>query len=171
MSDIDTQLLKEKPERALMHLSPIKDDQICWPDATIKDGDVIELGNTRIRCVSAPGHTPGTMAFFFEATDATQKYKIGYLGGLDFLSIYKEFCRQYDLPQNMCEQMKQTAQKLMDEEVDIVLGNHPNHNCLIEKREYMKQHPNVNPFINKNTWKLFLQALNERCLDFERKGY
>ena len=171
MSEVDTELLKEMPERALMHLAPGKDDKICWPDETICDGDIIELGNTKIRCVAAPGHTMGTMAFFFEATDGTEKHNVGYLGGVGFLSIYKEFCREYNLPQNMCERMSITAEKLECEDVEIVLGNHPNHNCLIEKREYMINNPGVNPFINSNTWKIFLQSIRVRCLDFEKSGY
>lgn len=171
MSAVDTNLLREMPERALMHFAPGNDDKICWPDETISDGDIIELGNTKIRCVSAPGHTPGTMAFFFEASDGKEKHKVGYLGGLGFLSIYKEFCRQYNLPETMCTALKATVEKLSCEEVEIVLGNHPNHNCLIEKREYMIKNPSVNPFVNKEAWGIFLNSILNRCLDFEERGY
>lgn len=171
MSAVDTELLKEMPQRALMHLSPNIYDEICWPNETITDGEIIELGNTKIRCVLAPGHTPGTMAFFFEAIDGIEKHKVGYLGGVGFLSIFKEFCRQYNLPQNMCDEMQSTVEKLKCEEVEIVLGNHPNHNCLIEKRKYMIKNPDVNPFVNKNAWKIFLRSIEERCLDFKKRGY
>lgn len=171
MSAEDTGLLREMPERALMHLAPKSDDKICWPDETISDGDIIELGNAKIRCVSAPGHTLGTMAFFFEATDGSESHRVGYLGGLGFLSIYKEFCRQYNLPENMCAHLMATAKKLACEKVEIVLGNHPNHNCLIEKRDFMIKNPLVNPFINKESWKIFLGSILSRCLDFEKCGY
>lgn len=171
MSKVDTELLKEMPERALMHLGPDKNDNICWPDKTIADGDIIELGNTKIRCTSAPGHTLGTMAFFFEATDGVKNYKVGYLGGVGFLSIFKEFCRQYNLAEDMCKQLENTVKKLKHEDVEIVLGNHPNHNCLVEKREYIIKNPGTNPFVNKNTWNVFLDSIHERCIDFENKGY
>lgn len=171
MSAKDTALLQEMPKRALMHLAPNPDDKICWPDDTINDGDIITLGNTKIRCVLAPGHTLGTLAFFFEATDGTQKYNVGYLGGVGFLSIYKDFCREYNLPENKCDILKNTIEKLRKENVDIVLGNHPNHNCLIEKREYMLNNPEKNPFINKNAWNIFLDALEQRRLDFMKLGY
>ena len=36
------------------------------PDVLISHNDVIALGNTKILCKDAPGHTPGTKAFFFE---------------------------------------------------------------------------------------------------------
>lgn len=171
MSKVDTDLLKEMPERALVHLSALAEDEICWPDKTIDDGEIISLGNTQIRCVLASGHTMGTMAFFFDATDGTQKYRVGYFGGVGFISIYKEFCRTYRLPENKCELLKKTIVKLQKEDVDIVIGNHPNQNCTIEKREYMIANPGVNPFINKESWKIFLESLEKRRADFESKGY
>lgn len=171
MSKVDTELLREMPERALMHLAPNPNDEICWPDETIDDGEIISLGNTNIRCVSAPGHTLGTMAFFFDATDGMKNYHVGYFGGVGFLSIYKEFCRTYDLPEDKCVLLKNTIVKLQKEEVDIVIGNHPNHNCTIEKRDYMVKNQGTNPFINKEAWGIFLKALEDRRMDFERKGY
>lgn len=171
MSAVDTKLLEEMPERALMYLSPNPNDEICWPDVKINDGDVIELGNTKIRAVLAPGHTLGTMAFFFDVTDGVKVYRVGYFGGVGFITIYKEFCRKYCLPENKCGLLKKTIEKLLIEEVDIVIGNHPNQNCTVEKREYMIEHPNQNPFINKESWKILLKCLNESRLDFEAKGY
>ena len=32
-------------------------------DKTIKDGDVLKLGNLQIKCLETPGHTPGGMSF------------------------------------------------------------------------------------------------------------
>lgn len=167
MSKVDTDLIKEMPERALMHLAPSAEDQICWPDETINDGDIISLGNTKIRCVLAPGHTMGTMAFFFDAVDGEQTRSVGYIGGIGFLSIYKEFCRTYNLPENKNELLKETIEKLQREKVDIVIGNHPNHNCTIEKREYMIENPGKNPFVNPETWNVLLEALEKRRADFE----
>lgn len=168
MSKVDTDLIKEMPERALVHLAANADDKICWPDETIDDGDIISLGNTRIRCVLAPGHTLGTMAFFFDAIDGEQKLTVGYIGGIGFLSIYKEYCRIYHLPENKNELLKDTIIKLRDEKVDIVIGNHPNHNCTIEKRQYMIENPGMNPFVNSKTWGILLDSLEKRRVDFER---
>ena len=168
MSKIDTELIKEMPERALMHLAPNENDQICWPDETIEDGDVISLGNTNVRCVLAPGHTLGTMAFFFDAVDGEQKLSVGYIGGIGFLSIYKEYCRIYHLPENKNELLGDTIKKLQNEKVDIVIGNHPNHNCTIEKRGYMIENPGTNPFVNSKSWKILLEALEKRRVDFEK---
>ena len=39
-------------------------DEPFEPDVLISGGDVLTFGSLEIRCESAPGHTPGTMAFF-----------------------------------------------------------------------------------------------------------
>lgn len=171
MSRVDTSLLREMPARSLTHLSPVPEEDICWPDVELEDGDIISLGNTNIRCLLAPGHTLGTMAFLFTVTDGSQTYRAGYLGGIGFLTVYREFCRKYGLPDNKCERMKESIQRLWKEPVDIVLGNHPHHNCTIEKRQWMLEHPGQNPFINSKAWNIFLAALEKRRADFAEKGY
>ena len=171
MSKVDTDLLRQMPERALMKFAPGKDDRICYPDVTINDEDTISLGNTNIHCKLSPGHTPGTMSFFFTATDGEKDLKVGYLGGVGFLTLYREYIQEYRLDPNMLAIMKQTVTKLSKYQVDIFLGNHPNHNCTLEKRQYMLDHPGENPFINPNGWQIFLQALEERRADFEKLGY
>ena len=88
------------------------------------------------------------------------------------ISAAGDFLPQRRIPENYEGFNEVSAlEKLECEEVEILLGNHPNHNCLIEKREYMISNPEVNPFINKNSWKIFLQSIKERCLDFEKRGY
>ena len=171
MSEVDTMLLREMPERALMKFAPHKDDTICYPDIMIRDGDVISLGNTNIQCVLSPGHTPGTMSFFFQATDGTTTRNVGYLGGVGFLTLYREYLQEYRLAPDMLDQLKQSITRLSRKQVDIFLGNHPGHNCTLEKRQYMLEHPGENPFINPNGWQIFLQALEARRADFEKLGY
>ena len=171
MSEVDTLMIKEMPERALMNLAPSKDDQICYPDVMIKDGDFISLGNTTIECVLTPGHTPGTMTFFFQATDGERALNVGYLGGVGFLTMYKEFIAEYKLNPNMLTIMKESIISISNRKVDIFIGNHPNHNCTLEKRQYMLEHPQENPFINPKGWGIFLEALEARRSDFEKAGY
>lgn len=88
-----------------------------------------------------------------------------------FLTVYKEFCREYHLPETKCQKMKETIQKLKGEKVDIVLGNHPNQNCTISKRKFMIENPGRNPFINPYAWQMFLDALEENRVEFEQMGY
>jgi len=171
MSRVDTELLREMPERALCHLSAVPGDTVCWPDETIEDGEIIRLGNTAVRCVLAPGHTMGTMAFFFDVRDGEKTLRCGYWGGVGFLTTYKAYNREYSLPENKCALMKESIEKLRREKVDITIGNHPYHNCTVEKREYMLENPDSNPFLNPKTWEIFLDTLSERQKEFEALGY
>ena len=171
MSAVDTELTRQMPERALMKLAPGKDDTICYPDRVIHDGDTISLGNANIQCVLSPGHTPGTMSFFFRAFDGNEALDVGYFGGVGFLTLYKEYLAEYQLDPGMLEILKDTIRNLKKRQVDIFLGNHPYHNCTLEKRQYMLEHPGTNPFINKNGWNIFLDALEARRADFQRLGY
>ena len=171
MSRVDTELLREKPERALMHHSCVPGAQIAWPDVEVEDGDHIRLGSTDIKCVLSPGHTFGTMSFFFDVTDGQQTLRAGYLGGAGFLTMYKAYCSWYVLPQTKCACLKETIQKLWDEPVDIVLGNHPGQNNTVGKREWWLEHPEKNPFINPEAWHIFLSRLEATRAEFERLGY
>lgn len=171
MSKTETELLRQEPRRALMHLNPCPHASICWPDHEIEDNEVITLGNTSIRCVPAPGHTHGTMAFFFPVTQDGVTLTAGYWGGAGFLTVYKDYCKEYDLPQDLCEQMKDTIGRLDREQVDICLGNHPGQNCNTERRAQMLQDPSHNPFIDSAYWHDFLAIQERKRKDFEALGY
>lgn len=169
MSAVDTQLLRENPDRALCHLSPGM--EICWPDRELQDGDHIVLGNTDITCLLTPGHTCGSMSFFFDVTDGEKILRAGYLGGAGFLSIYKEHNQRYGLPLDKNQQFIRSLRKLQEYTVDIHLGNHPNHNRTLQKRQLMLENPGTNPFVDRQSWPRFLARMEELSLEFEELGY
>lgn len=171
MSGVDTRLLREKPERALIQWGPRPEDPVCWPDVEIEDGDHIRLGNTDITCVLSPGHTCGTMTFFFDVTDGERTLRAGYFGGAGLLTVYKDYCRKFDLPLNKSQMLAETLHKLKSYHVDIMLGNHPPQNRTLEKRENMLEHPGENDFLDSDAWLQFLEAQEERLRDFQSKGY
>lgn len=170
MSGVDTRLLRERPDRALIEWGPRPKDPVCWPDVLIEDGDHVRLGNTDILCVLSPGHTAGTMTYFFDVTDGEKTLRAGYFGGTGMLGMYQDFCRKFGLPLDLCQQMKRTIEKLRAYPVDIMLGNHPAQNRTLEKRAHMLE-TGENPFLDSDAWIQFLDALEERRQDFEDKGY
>lgn len=170
MSGVDTRLLQQRPDRALIEWGPCPDDPVCWPDVLIEDGDHVRLGNTDILCVLSPGHTAGTMTYFFDVSDGEKTLRAGYFGGTGMLGIYQDFCKKFDLPLDLCQQMKKTIEKLRGYSVDIMLGNHPAQNRTLEKRAVMLE-TGENPFLDSSAWQQFLDALEERRQDFENKGY
>ena len=171
MSAVDTRLLREKPERALIAWGPRPNDDICWPDIELEDGDHIRLGNTDITCVLSAGHTCGTMTFFFDAVEDGNPLRVGYLGGAGLLTVYKDFCKKFDLPLNKSQMLRNTLHMLKGYHVDIMLGNHPSQNRTLEKRQWMLDHPGENDFLDPSAWPEFLAAQLTRLDDFDAKGY
>ena len=52
------------------------------PDVELQDGDLIQLGNTTIRCVLTPGHTIGVMSHFWTLRTARTPSAWGSTAGL-----------------------------------------------------------------------------------------
>ncbi|MBQ3866877.1 MAG: MBL fold metallo-hydrolase [Clostridia bacterium] len=171
LSRADAERLKVNPRAALMEYSPLPYARIPEADRLLDDGDVITMGSTSIRCRLAPGHTEGTMAFFFNVRDEGKDLEAGYLGGIGFLPLYRAFLKKYDLPGDMQERMRATIGRMREEHPDITLGNHPNHNGTLEKRDYMLSHPGKNPFKDGTVWTEMLDQLEARLNDFQEKGY
>lgn len=171
MSAVDTAWLRQNPRLALLHCGPCPEDPICWPDRELQDGDLLTCGSTSIRCVAAPGHTYGTLAFFFDAVDGTERKSVGYWGGAGFLTMYGDYCREYGLPVGKDHAMVQTLKLLAREKPEITLGNHPGQNATLEKRRWMLTNPGRNPFTDPETWPALLHAMEEALAAFMEQGY
>ncbi len=127
------------------------------PDVLISDGDIIELGNTKILCKDAPGHTPGTKAFFFDVTDGKNTYRAAMHGGVGMNSMMTEFLERYNLSTETREKFIPAIESIIDEKVDILLGNHVWNNDTIGKSERMTDE--FNPFVDPTEWKTFLKGI------------
>ena len=125
------------------------------PDVLLHPGDKITLGGTEILCKDAAGHTPSTLAFFFDVTDGKQTLRAGMHGGVGLNSMRKSFLDRYGLSTAIREQFPKNLDALMDEPVDINLGNHPNQNRTFEKAA--QKTAACNPFIDPLEWRAFLQ--------------
>ena len=124
-------------------------------DVIMHDGEIISLGNVQIRCVSTPGHTPGTMSFFFDLQENGQILRAGMHGGVGINSMEKKFLISRGLDTSCREQFLPGLEKLRHEHVDIFIGNHIWNNHLPEKYAKM-QSGGPNPFINPEDWPRFL---------------
>ena len=130
------------------------------PDVLLSDNDRIKLGNTEILCKAAPGHTPGTMAFFFHVTDGTQTLRAAMHGGVGRNSMMKKFLDKYQLSYETREKFIPAIDAMLDEKVDILLGNHVGNNDTIGKS--LKMTNDYNPFIDNTAWKDFLILTKKR---------
>ena len=137
------------------------------PDFLISDDDIIELGNTKILCKDAPGHTPGTKAFFFNVTDGITTLRAAMHGGVGFNSMKKSFLSKYGLSTEIREKFVPAIERIINEKVDIFLGNHVKNNDTVEK--YYKMTDTYNPFIDSTAWEKFLKEKIQQYYDMENE--
>lgn len=133
------------------------------PDHLLEDGDVIRLGNTEIMCLFTPGHSVGTFSFFFHVEEEGRRYRAGMFGGVGIQQMGKPFLDRWELKYHQRGDFYRSIQRLRNEKVDIVLGNHPAQNDTAGKYASSLSSEN-NPFIDPSEWLPFLDSL-ERKLD------
>lgn len=128
------------------------------PDVLLEDGDIISLGNTSILCMATPGHTDGTMSFFFDVTDGENTYRAGMFGGAGTNTLKKDFLEKYNRSPVCRQEMVDSLQKLKKEKVELFLGNHLPNNHTEEKLNALEGAA-VNPFIENSQaeWEAFLE--------------
>ncbi len=130
-------------------------------DEEIEDGDTIKLGNVNIRCVLTPGHTEGTMSFFFDVTYQGNTYTAGLFGGAGTNALTLPYIFKNGYSEDLPQKMLRSIELLRKEKVDIHLGNHPNNNHTLEKRKKQAT-DSVNPFIDKSSWIEFLDSMEAK---------
>lgn len=91
-------------------------DPLPERDITVLDGDTLTLGESTVRFMTTPGHTPGTISSLFDVQDGSRTYRAGLWGGtaMNFLSI--DDTRIH----------RRSAEKFMAVEpaIEVVLSNH-----------------------------------------------
>lgn len=131
------------------------------PDVLIRDGDIIELGNISIKCLSTPGHTDGTMSFFFEVTDREKRFLAGMFGGGGTNTLTEEFLTRFKLPFENREKFLKSIDALSKYNVEIFLGNHAKDNRTDIKLERVRN-GEADAFYAPDEWLSYLNERRER---------
>lgn len=124
------------------------------PDYLINDGDVFELGSLRIEMLNTPGHTPGTISFFFDMNHEGKTLKVGMHGGVGTNSMKKSFLDEYGLDHSCRQDFFHGIERLKKRHVDVFIGNHTWNNDTIGKSKNVTE--DNNPFIDQSAWPKFL---------------
>ncbi len=132
------------------------------PDYDILDGDIIELGNTKIECLFTPGHTEGSVSFFLDVVEDGKTYTAAMFGGSGTNQLKKDFMNGYDVPYRCRGLFFDSVERLLERKVDVMIGNHSWHNRTREKREQQLAGAKVNPFIDPTEWEAFLKKLHAK---------
>ena len=126
-------------------------------DEVIKDGDTLTLGNTTIRFVETPGHTRGTISFFFEVTENGKTYLAGSFGGAGANTLGKT-TQEFE---GAREAYRNSLKRLREEKVDLFLGNHCWNNDTYQKSVKLLE-TGENTFVDKDLWGKFLDFCEKR---------
>ena len=133
-------------------------DEPFEPDVLVRDGDVLEFGELKIRCAAAPGHTPGTMAYFFDLEEAGVVRHAGMHGGVGTNTMQSKFLKKYGLTADCRRQFLDAIEKLKDEPVEVFVGNHLGNYDATGKLRLREENPGgPNPFVRPGEWRRFLE--------------
>ncbi len=150
-------LLKYCNAETFLNFKDIRYIEGFTPDHDLKEGDVIELGNTKISVLETPGHTLGTVSFFFDLTENGKTYKAAMFGGAGLKQIGIEFLKERGLPLSQRDDFVKTCDRIMDIPVDVFVGNHVGQNNTKVKLEALQSGKcEGNPFIDPTEWKRFI---------------
>ena len=160
LSAADAASMQEKPFRAIGAV-PTENPPVI--DRTLEDGEIFSFGGKEIRCVLTPGHTLGTMSFFFHVTDGGKTYLAGQFGGAGINAIKLPYMLHYQLPLDMAHRMVASLDKIKDEPVAVHLGNHPYNSRTLEKRARQLAEGG-NPFVDTTTWPALMEDIRKKSL-------
>ncbi|MCI8416990.1 MAG: MBL fold metallo-hydrolase [Lachnospiraceae bacterium] len=170
MAQADAQMFREHPELSFIQDSPSLLDQVFEPDVCIQDGDILAFGPMQIQCCTVPGHTEGCVALFFDAHQGAETKRCGYYGGFGFNTLTCEHLEEIGDPEyRMWKVYEESLDKVMDQQVDIFLGNHTENNRTLEKAEEMTKGAQVNPFVDREEWRKYLEKKKEELHAFIKR--
>lgn len=127
------------------------------PDILISDGDKLELGNTVISFMETPGHTEGTLSFFFDVTEGDKTYRVGMFGGAGANTLVPGELYY----QGNREDYRASINRLRKEKVDVFIGNHVWNNDTEVKGKILLE-TGENRFIDDKLWGEFLDFCEKR---------
>ena len=133
------------------------------PDVLINDGDVLTFGKTKIRFVSTPGHTVGTTSLFWNVNYKGKEYLAGMFGGAGHNTLVPEYLEKMGLDESVRIDYIRSVEKILDEPVDIHIGNHHGDNKHSAKAAAMTE--DYNPFIEESNWRGFLTERKETLIN------
>jgi metallo-beta-lactamase class B len=163
ISRVDAEITKRRADEPLGGVGGAVRPLARMPcfDIELEDGDTVEMGNVKIRCVLTPGHTEGVLSLFFDVTYEGKTYTAGLFGGDGTNALTRPYICKNNSSADCPHQMLDSIEKLRGERVDIHLGNHPGDNHTLEKREKQLEEGG-NPFIDPNSWGELLDRLEAK---------
>ncbi len=133
------------------------------PDVIVNDGQILDLGDTKIKFVSTPGHTMGTLSLFFDVRVNGKAQRAGMFGGAGLNTLSRAYLEENRLPISMQKDFIRSIDKILGEQVEFHIGNHLSDNNYHEK--ILRMNEKQNPFLAENTYKSFLLKRKSQAIE------
>lgn len=129
----------------------------------LSDGDLISLGNMKLKMLHHPGHTKGSCSYIFEVKDKNKAYKV-LIANMPSIVTDKKFSEIPAYPK-IEEDYRSTLQKMKSLSFDIWLSSHASQFDLHKKHQENAAY-NPETFVDR---KGYDEALNKLSADFSKK--
>lgn len=136
-------------------------DSAFEPDILLDDGDILTLGSVKIRCLHTPGHTEGTMSYFFPLDVPGRTLVAATHGGIGVNTMSRAFLQRYGLPLSLRDAFLSGLVRLRQEHVDVLIPNHQDQWNTLE-RFARKQAGDADAFIDDSAWGTYLDMAQRK---------
>ncbi len=158
----DAKMFRERSELALCaDMGKFAAPELFTPDHEIRDGDRIALGDCTVDAVETPGHTEGTVSYFFQVHEGGQAYRVGIFGGVGRNTMRRSFYEQHHVS-GYREMFAASIRRMRREQVDIALGTHTGQAFFWESRTSSLDGAAENPFVDRMRWGAFLDGTERK---------
>ena len=134
------------------------------PDGVLRDGDTVTLGNTTVLCYETPGHTDGTLSFFFDVEEGGETYRAGMFGGAGTNTLTHQYLTEHGHPFENRQKFLSSIERLLGERVELFLGNHVGNNDTAGRLDRVRA-GEKKAFIDPEAWLAFLNNRKTRILE------
>ncbi|MFC1532913.1 metallo-beta-lactamase [Thermodesulfobacteriota bacterium] len=162
ISAVDAKVMEENAKKGVIagpggfSFAPFK------PDILLENGDTFTFGNLKIRAVLCPGHTPGTMTYFWDMEHNGKTYTCATFGGTGFNTLSVAACKKYGTPLSIRDEFINSLNKVRNEKVDIHIGNHAFQSFMFQKSEIDKKNGNDGSvYIDSTEWQWYIDKTLE----------
>ncbi|MFD0704751.1 hypothetical protein ACFQY8_03180 [Alloscardovia venturai] len=154
----DVIAFKERPWESFIYDVYDMNETLFEVAHAIVDHEDIVFGNLTLHFRLVPGHSSGSIALFFEQEVDGQILRFGMYGGLGLNTLQKQHLTDIDDPKfTMRETYLHSIDSVINEHVDVTLGNHTKNNNVLEKHKQQSAHPEQpSPFIDSTAWQTLL---------------
>ena len=132
-------------------------------DRTIQDGEEIRLGGTVLTAHLTPGHTKGCTTWAMVAEEDGQKYNVVFVCGMR-VNTGLPLVGNPKYP-NSVEDFTNSFAALKNLPCDVFLGAHGYWFGIQEKLQRLKQDASVNPFIDPEGYRAYIDEYESAFLD------